>query len=161
MRLQLGAILAILFLTCSTNIFAQSREDETEIALTLIDLTGEVDVVMSAFDDLMPLISSNIRVQYPDISSRQLILIQDIYREEWNAAREQFRSALAGVYVGHFTYDELLQLRDFYHTPIGQRLVEELPSIQTAAGEAGGRVGMQVDAAAMPRIENVIRDGAE
>lgn len=52
--------------------------------------------------------------------------------------------SLVPVYANHFSADELTQLKAFYESPIGRRLVTELGPIQQESAQLGMRWGIRM-----------------
>lgn len=135
---------------------AQSRGDEVAVATEVLELTGEVDLAMLAIMDMMPLIEGNIRAVYPSLSARQYIMISEVYEEEFLNARDEFAAGMIDAYVESFSYEDLVGLRDFYLTDLGQRYTEALPELQESAADAGELVGFRVEQRASPRVRAII-----
>ncbi len=154
MRILALALVSLLIFIAPSS--AQSDNEAESLVREMLAITGEVDVMMTGIEDLMPLIEGNIRAAYPDLSSRQYIEIMDVYREEFGNSRDEFEDALVEVYATEFSAAELRELLEFYRTPIGQRFTGALPRIQQRAGEAGAAVGGRVDLRAGPRVQAII-----
>lgn len=135
---------------------AQSREDEVAIAVEILEMTGEVNLAMEVIMDMMPLIEGNVRAAFPDLTTRQYMQIAAVYEEEFRASRDDFATVMTDAYVDAFTYEDLVGLRDFYRTDLGQRYTSALGDIQRSSSEAGEMVGMRVDQRAAPRIRAII-----
>ncbi|MEC9251342.1 MAG: DUF2059 domain-containing protein [Pseudomonadota bacterium] len=151
-RMILAAACAVATMTSAG--FAQDRE--MELARQILGETGEIDIAMSAIEDMMPLIEGNIRGIYPDLSTRQYAEIMQVYREEFAAARGDFETVFVETYAAEFTEDELEDLLAFYRSDLGRRLTSALPEITEAAGNAGEMVGLRVDQRAAPRVRDIL-----
>jgi hypothetical protein len=57
------------------------------------------------------------------------------------------------LYASHFTVDELHQMADFYRTPVGRKMVAEMPRIGGEAMQIGQRV-------MLPRIDRFMKQFA-
>ncbi len=53
---------------------------------------------------------------------------------------EQFGPRFIAIYAGKFTEPELRQLITFYRSPVGRRLVAEMPELTRLGAEAGAEV---------------------
>jgi len=61
----------------------------------------------------------------------------------------QLIDSLVPIYAARFSSAELVQLKAFYATPLGKRLVAEMPAIQQESAKAGARWGAKLDAEIM------------
>ena len=65
--------------------------------------------------------------------------------------------AMAGVYAQHFTKDELTQVTAFYDSPVGRKMVKEMPQIlsesMTVAQTFGQKIAMEVMIKLQPELE--------
>lgn len=154
MRILIAAVMTAICVSGAA--WSQTNSESEALVREMLAETGEVDVMMRAMDDMMPLIEGNIRANYPDLSSRQYAQITQVYRDEFANARNDFEAALVTVYASEFTTDELRQLVGFYQSPLGQRFTQALPRIQAAASQAGATVGTEVDRRAGPRVRAII-----
>lgn len=151
-RMILAAACAVATMTSAG--FAQDRE--MDLARQILGETGEIDIAMSAIEDMMPLIEGNIRGVYPDLTSRQYAQIMQVYREEFAAARTDFETVFIEAYAQEFSEEELEGLLEFYRSDLGRRLTSALPEISEAAGNAGEMVGLRVDQRAAPRVQDIL-----
>jgi hypothetical protein len=93
-------------------------------------------------------------------------LIQRILQEEFVATfaqhQEQFVDSLIPVYTGNLTLEELEQLRDFYASPLGRKLIEVQPAVAEQAMRMGGMWGQKLGELAVVRaIEKMQAEGLE
>lgn len=56
---------------------------------------------------------------------------------------EQLTTAMIPAYQHHFTADEVAGLIKFYRTPLGQKLVAEMPATMAEAAQSGQQWGRQ------------------
>jgi hypothetical protein len=66
---------------------------------------------------------------------------------------DKFMELLVPVYDKHFSNDELLGLIAFYETPLGKRLVSELPQIMTESAAAGDKYGQEIANQVIQRMQ--------
>lgn len=57
------------------------------------------------------------------------------------------------IYDRHFTHDEIKELIKFYDSPIGKKLVAELPSITQESMAAGQQIGAKIGARIHQRLK--------
>lgn len=65
--------------------------------------------------------------------------------------------AMAAVYAGHFTKDELAEVTAFYDSPVGRKMVKEMPQIVaetlTVAQTFGQKIAVEVLSKLKPEFE--------
>ena len=65
--------------------------------------------------------------------------------------------AIAAVYAQHFNVEELGQISAFYDSPVGRRMVKEMPTIlaetMTVAQTFGQKIAMEVISKLQPELE--------
>ena len=65
--------------------------------------------------------------------------------------------AIAAVYAQHFTTEELSQISAFYDSPVGRKMVKEMPAIlnetMTVAQTFGQKIAMEVIIKLQPEFE--------
>ena len=65
--------------------------------------------------------------------------------------------AMAAVYAQHFTKDELTEVTAFYDSPVGRKMVKEMPQIlsesMTVAQTFGQKIAMEVMIKLQPELE--------
>ncbi len=95
---------------------APSKEDLAKELMTLsagVDMSQQVVSVMSA----------QLRPAYPLVPEETWVEVMALVDPK------EIESLVATTYTKHFTSEELAQLVAFYRSPIGKRLVEQLPLI--------------------------------
>lgn len=60
------------------------------------------------------------------------------------ASPDDFIEMLIPVYVKHYTDDELIDLIEFYKSPIGKKVIEKLPLISQDSMKAGSEWGKKL-----------------
>ena len=63
-----------------------------------------------------------------------------------------FRDLFYPIYHNHFTHQELKELIAFYKTPLGQKVLKELPLLTQEGMEAGSRWGTSLGPAIQERL---------
>ncbi len=108
--------LAFLFFLLHTISFSQTREDN---ARYLIKLTGADAVAVQLMNTIFPKIKE-LAPQVPEAFWQKV-------SERINL--EELVDLVIPIYLKHYTDQEILQLIDFYKSPLGQKVIKELPSI--------------------------------
>lgn len=66
---------------------------------------------------------------------------------------DEFVELLIPVYDKHFSDDELKGLIAFYETPLGKKLISELPPIMTESAAIGDKYGEQIAGQVIKRMQ--------
>lgn len=65
---------------------------------------------------------------------------------------DQFYALMVPVYARHFTAEEIRQLLAFYESPVGQKLVAQMPSLNADADEAVQQWNQQISRALVQQM---------
>jgi len=64
-----------------------------------------------------------------------------------------FQEKVAELYAETYTLDELNQLVNFYHTPLGQKMLTTLPELTRRSGQ----IGVEMAKAHLPELEDMMK----
>ena len=134
------SVLAASCLLLSLVCFSQSAEDN---ARQVLKLSGAVE--MSA--QIMGQMLESFKKAAPEVPE-----------EFWNgfaketASADKFVEMLVPIYVKHYTNDELLQLIQFYKSPIGKTLVQKSSLIAKESYGVGEQWGKEVAAEVIKKL---------
>lgn len=80
--------------------------------------------------------------------------LPDAYWGEFRSALESddLPSLLVKVYDHHFTHQQILDLIEFYQTPLGRTLVQKMPHVQSDAMAVGQRWAAETTQEIMSRL---------
>ena len=83
--------------------------------------------------------------QMASMMSQQLPCVSADYWKSYidKAGQEQLLTAMIPAYQHHFTSDEVEGLIKFYKSPLGQKLVAQMPATMTEAAQSGQQWGRQ------------------
>lgn len=118
--------------------------DSTKILLIhqLLTTTHAVDLAIAAIDASVPAQ----RAANPRIPGA----FWDRFLAEVHKRRGELEDMVVVVYEHHFSSDELREVIAFYQTPVGQKMVSEMPAVMQesmqAGREWGGRLGASIAA---------------
>ena len=80
-----------------------------------------------------------------------------LMQAEFTKQRPPLIDAMAAVYAQHFTKDELTEVTAFYDSPVGRKMVKEMPQIlsesMTVAQTFGQKIAMEVMIKLQPELE--------
>jgi hypothetical protein len=93
----------------------------------------------------------------PNATPSQLEKVDAISDEAFNGFPiEELLEAMVPIYQRHLSKADLNSIITFYSSPVGQRLVKELPAMMTEGMQAGGEIGRTRMAEANRKIEEKI-----
>jgi hypothetical protein len=127
---RLACTLALL-LACALPARAQSPAPSPERVRAATELVESMNMEATLAQSMETMLQQQVK-QAPMMAQ-----FQDIMREfmkkamNWQEVREDYVRVYAEVY----TTDELRQLRDFYGTPLGKRLLSSLPEVMAKSSE--------------------------
>lgn len=122
-------VLLAVLLTCSVLVSAGERTPHEEAARRLVRLSGGVANAEAGADAMMGMIRDN-----PDLAP-----YEDVFRAWYRKvfAAGDFEGEMAQIYMRHFTETELNDLCDLYQTPVGRKMLAELPAVMKEGAELG------------------------
>jgi hypothetical protein len=109
---------------------AQPSEAQVRELMQVMNVPGQFDVMNKQMAAMM---------------SQQLPCVQATYWETYidKNGVEQLTAAMIPAYQHHFTADEVTGLIKFYKSPLGQKLVAEMPATMAEAAQSGQQWGRQ------------------
>jgi uncharacterized protein len=120
----------------------QPQADSTKVALIheLLATTHAVDLAIATIESSIPAQ----RTANPQIPAE----FWDRFLKEVRNRRGELEDMVGLVYAHHFSSAELRDLISFYKSPIGQKMVSEMPAVMQESMQAGrqwgGRLGASV-----------------
>ena len=124
---------------------------------TLMKEVGTLASIDRAVDLMMPKVISNFKKVNPSIPEATWEELSRVGLDELKKSLPELQEPLIAIFDANFTAEEVKQLIAFYGTPLGRKVVTQMPSVmqQTVAlGQAWGeRIG--------PRIAERIRAAAK
>jgi hypothetical protein len=122
--------------------------DSAKVALIhqLLTTTHAVDLAISAMEAAVPAQ----RAANPRIPA----VFWDRFLAEARNRRGEFENIILNVYDRHFSSQELRQLISFYETPVGQKMISELPVVMQESTQAGQQWGGRIGASVASQLES-------
>ena len=146
-------VAATLLIAISVPAHAQSAsqpeiQDSEKLALIhqLLTTTHAVDLAVST-------IENSIAAQRT-ANTRVPAVFWDRFLAETRNRRGEFEAMVVPVYDRHYSSAELRQLIAFYQSPIGQKVIAELPAITQESMDAGRQWGMKVGASIAAQLKS-------
>jgi uncharacterized protein len=82
------------------------------------------------------------RQKVPDATPEQLAKVDKLFDNLFSSLPiDQMMDAIVPIYQKHLTKSDLTAITAFYSSPVGQKVLKELPSIMSEAMQAGGEIG--------------------
>jgi hypothetical protein len=100
-----------------------------QVATDIVDMTDHIGRMTTALQMAATGAMVDRVQQSPPIDDPTARRFEAAVLDELAAHIDVFVKAEACVYAQHYTADELHQLRDFYRTPLGQKLISQAPDI--------------------------------
>lgn len=105
--------------------------EQVKAAREVIDLSGAA----ASLTDVIPIFMDEAKQTFtrtrPEIAKDLDAALKTI-TPEFEARREQLMTEIASVYAQRFSTKELAEIKAFYTTPTGRKLVESLPNLMQA-----------------------------
>ena len=126
-------------------------------ATEILRQTHAQDNASAMFDILVPPLVAQVKSHAPNLTDVQIKMISDMLLDEMKAALPDMTVANARIYAEHFTLDELEGIRNFYTTPLGQKLLAENPKIVKEAVPLGLAWGKRAATTALAHVIEKLR----
>jgi len=140
----LPSLLILVSLLSAPPATAQAPSPEALAAAKDVIATIHLDEQLSA---ILPAIIKNIKpsiVQGRAEVDRHYDALAPLMLEGFKARMSELSDAAAIIYARNFSTEDLLALNAFYKTPLGQRLLQKLPTVTQETILAGGKFGKSV-----------------
>ena len=150
-------LLSLLLLLAAPAARAQAPSPEALAAAKELIVAMHLDEQISA---ILPGIIKNQKpaiVQGRAEVEREFDALAPLILEGFKARMLELTDAAAIIYARHFSAEDLLALNEFYKTPLGQRLLQKLPTVTQETIVAGGKFGRSVGEDMEKRMKEELR----
>ena len=156
MRLLLGCV--ALFFTTVANAQPVSNEMKTDIT-TMLRITGALEIGEQMGNVISQQIITAMTTQNPDMPAGDADQIIQIVRENINnfINSDESVAGLVNIYASHYTHDDILDLIEFYESPLGKKLLLEGPQIALESAQFGQSLFLQH----VPQIQKDIQQSLQ
>jgi hypothetical protein len=113
------------------------RASEREVR-RLVGLVGVVEKELASIDVVMNVLKQ----RTPNVPEKVWTEVRAEFVKTFN--REAIIAGYVPIYAGHFNAKEVRQLIAFYSSPVGKKLVAEMPVIETEAFFKGMERGQEI-----------------
>jgi hypothetical protein len=81
----------------------------------------------------------------PDATPEQLAKVDQLFDNLFSSLPiDEMMDAIVPIYQRHLTKSDLAAMTAFYSSPVGQKVLKELPAIVAESMQAGGEIGRKV-----------------
>jgi len=95
----------------------------------------------------------------PDATAEQLAKVDEIFDRLFAALPvDEMMDAVVPIYQKHLTKSDLTAITAFYSSPVGQKVLKELPAIMSESMQAGGDIGRKVFAARSEQFDQQVAE---
>ncbi len=125
------------FMIVTSSIQAQGKSDYLEMLNELLEVTGST----ATTDLFMVKLIEAAKMEYPDVEEddwKNLELVVHKSRLEYREKK------LVPLYQKYLSSEDLEELINFYHTPVGQKYAKVVPQLSLEANRAGMEWGEQL-----------------
>jgi hypothetical protein len=102
--------------------FSQEKDEYREDAVKLVKLQSG--------DQMMAILGPVVDRMVPEEN-------KEAFTKEVQASLEKLYPSLATIYMESFTHEEINKMLEFYNSPIGKKMLKELPTITQKSMEIG------------------------
>jgi len=124
------ALLFMLFLGMSSAVADETSHEAA--ARELFEVSNAGEMVDTIYDSMQPQFAAmaeqmGIDESHRPIFDRHMERVMEVLREEFNW--EKMEPHMISAYMQVYSEEELLELVDFYKSPIGQKFLEKMPEL--------------------------------
>ena len=139
--------------------FGPTRED----VMKLLDLTQARRNMLVAIENMKTQMKAGarqrLRTKLPNATPQQVARFDKIVEAAFSDfPTDEVFNAVIPVYQRHFTKQDLDGLIAFYSTPLGQKVIQEMPALLSESMQAGGEVGRRRMSITMKHIDEQIEE---
>ncbi|WP_412546339.1 DUF2059 domain-containing protein [Maricaulis sp. MIT060901] len=149
--------IAFAFIAFVPRVQADDASDRLVIAREIVLQSTSEDMYRTALETTMPLIRNSFQVSIPGATDAQLDEAMDLMMEIMMSTYDDMIEESAGLYASRFTLAELEELQAFNSTPLGQKVLQELPGITSEASVIGERLGTEAVNANLGRVQAIFQ----
>ena len=149
-----GRLVAVIMLITGLQIHdaaAMDAEKHANIEALLKD-TGMLANMSRMIDLLVPQIMGSLKNENPKIPDAIWDEFTGMCAEEMKRSLPELEEPVIAIYHANFSADEIKQLVAFYQSPVGRKIVIQLPQLMQQSVAMGQSWGQQVGAHAIERI---------
>lgn len=148
-----GIWILVLAVTLAVGPIERAAADEKEDNIReIIELTGVLNITEQMLDLMLAQLEPAFAKLNPGEERRVGVLISAELKQVFAENMGDFVELTVLAYAAHFSAEEIAELLAFYQTPLGQRLIEELPELMVESQAAGMQWGRALGTVAVDRV---------
>ena len=148
---RLVAVVVLIAVLQTQDAAAMDAEKRANIEALLKD-TGMLANMSRMIDLLIPQIMGSLKKENPKIPDAVWDEFTGMCAEEMKQSLPELEEPVIAIYDANFSADEIKQLVAFYQSPVGRKIVIQLPQLMQQSVAMGQSWGQQVGAHAIERI---------
>ena len=148
---RVGAVILLMTMLQTHSVAAMDAEKRANIEALLKD-TGMLANMNRIIDFLTPQIIGNLRKTNAEIPASVWDEFIGICTEEMKRSLPELEEPVIAIYDANFSADEIKQLVAFYQSPVGRKIVVQLPQLMQQSVTMGQSWGQQAGVRAVERI---------
>lgn len=129
-----------------------------QIALDFIKEAGTMKTYLDTIDITYQQVMDRIKQINGDNGSDAAVMFRDLLKRELQKEIGGLETILAEVYATQFSADELMQLRRFFVTPVGQKLIGSTTAIAQMFATQSVDFQQKMASIIMPKIQMEFRN---
>ena len=154
------AVLAVVLLAVSP---VQAQSDETETLKRqqireIMQITGAVDIGGQVIEMMVGQIAPALEQLNPGQGALVASILRNEFMDVVGERMGEFENLIIDVYDDRFSAEEIDGLLAFYRTPLGLRLIEELPELFQQSMLAGQAWGQRIGEEAVRRAFDAMQE---
>ena len=153
---RLVAVVVLIAVLQTHDAAAMDVEKRANIEALLKD-TGMLANMNRVIDLLIPQIIGGLKKQNREIPDAVWDQFTGICAEEMKRSLPELEEPIIAIYDANFSADEIKQLVAFYQSPVGRKIVIQLPQLMQQSVSMGQSWGQQAGARAVERIRAVAK----
>ena len=135
-------ILIIVLYSVSSNCYSQTPATKEHIK-TLLDMMGAGKIGVQVMENMLVTFKKSI----PNVPNE----VWDEFMKE--VKPETLIDLIIPIYAKHYTDEDVIQLIDFYRTPLGKKVIEKMPLISQESYLVGAEWGKKLGEQAVRKLK--------
>ena len=153
-RLSAGAALALV--VCAPALAQSAPDPRLKAAREAIEASGTAATMREIVPVFLDEAKRTITRTRPELV-KDLDEVIKVLRPEFERRRDELMNEVAAVYADRFTAEELAEIKAFYESPTGAKLVKLLPSVMQSSHERTTAWGRRVSQEVISRMRQEMK----
>jgi hypothetical protein len=143
MKAWIASLFLVAALSCPAvaQTAAEPTPGQLDAAREILKITNTEGMMRGSVTDQARLMTEQIQRAMPDVAPEALALFKRITLEETEKSIPRLLDASARIYARHFSEDDLRGLVAFYKTPLGSKLIAQLPEVSPECSQMSAELG--------------------